>query len=270
MEIKNVLVLENVTDIDDNFRTYLEQYHTLNNVKVINNLSRGNKNPEIVTELAKADTLSICSSFFNTDQFETILKMLLNFKNIKNIEILYLYAKDGNTKFVDFLNDLDNTLKGHIINVLKNAKVSEICGSIYELQDTSTQYFSKFKYTFDVVEIYYNSKYSVFWHVKQPVVPSLNTFLYKNNTDHLDKKIAKLELYIKNLNIKLKEHENIILSLPKKYASDLKELLLEVDAVINHQITLCEEQDFGDSKSLIEEKKRWLKLLSELEVKNNG
>lgn len=273
--MKNVLVLENVSHLEPEMQNYLVEYHKDDKLNLVFSLSSSTdpdtKQLELVQGLKIADELVVSSSFYNTEQFETILKMIINFKNIKTVRIHYLYTKNGDSRFMSFLNDLDQDLKPLVVKLSEQCKIYEICSATYELADSKNEYFSRFKYTYDVVEVYYNTEYSCFWHVRQPLVPSLNTFLYKEQivTTDVKKTLSNNTKLIKEAQEALKEvtsqlNGKAVYVIDKKYASAFTELLLETNAFVENQIESCKQNDFGDSKELIKEKKVWLKILNNI------
>lgn len=266
--MRNILVLENVSDLDANFSEYLDIYHAKHNVNIIYNLSNEHRSQEkheqLYKGLAKADELVVCSTFYNNEQFDKILAMLLNFKNIKIVRVLYSYADGGNQKFINFLNEQNEETKQALIALTKQCVIFEICSSTYELETEKDAYFKKIKYTFDLVPIYYNKKHEVFWHERQPVVPTLNSFLYLDNKDvtipHAE--LNRLHEEIDGIKKKLKNKSVFVID--KKYNNAFIELLNETKAFIEYQIESCEIKDFGDSKKLIKEKQNWLKILENI------
>jgi hypothetical protein len=255
--MRKILVLENVNTLEDNFNNYLSVYHKNDDVKIIFNLSsNANNKATLHTSLAWADELHIASSFYDNEQFEHILGILLNFKNIKIIRILYLYSENGDNKFINFLNEQDTNIKQSIITLLKHCVLFEICSNTYEVINKKSTYFKKFKYTFDIVPIYYNEEHILFWYERQPVVPNLNSFLY------LDEKNYKTELYKLQNKIKGKK----VYLIDNKDNKDFLELLNETKCFVENQLDKCKIHDFGNSKELIIEKKKWLKILNEIKV----
>lgn len=269
--MKNILILENVSELDPNFRDYLSTYHTDDNLNIIYNLSIDDRDEEkevkqkqLLEGLSQADELVVCSSFYDNEQFENILGMLLKFKNIRVVRVLYLYGENGNNKFVEFLNAQTDAIQNNLKLLLNQCNIFEICCRTYELANGDS-FFKKFKYFFDVVPVYYNERHNIFWHERKPDVPTINSFLYKKDESKINvDKINLTKIGNELSTIKNKIDGKALYVIDKKYTSAFVDLLLETEAVVKHQIESCEAHDFGDSKKLIKEKKKWLKILENI------
>ena len=172
-----VLILENVTSLDTEILEYVKVEHQNDTVKAIFNILNVNKEAEILEDLKICDCLLMQSTFSNSEQLEKFLDILPNFKNIKEIRIIYTYTAEGDTRrFLKFIEHSD--LKPKIINLLNHTAIKEVVVALTELPSEPDKYFKTFKVNYDIVPLYYNHKHDVVWHEFRPILNKGVNFMY--------------------------------------------------------------------------------------------
>lgn len=174
------VVLENVDRLDEKLSHYLNQYYKNVDLDVFCNLStiEDNELQSVLIALSKTDKVIVCStlSYENTEQF---LDLIIKFKNIKYIEILYNYNQQC-TDLIDFINNHNElNFKNKMIHIINERTVTQVYCAEYELETTG--YFRKYKYLFDLIELYYNNEYSIVYFKTRPKQLLLNDFLLLND-----------------------------------------------------------------------------------------
>lgn len=281
MEKRNILVLENINHLDEQFSVYLSEYHKDNKVDIVYGLANEHKPVDLIPHFAKADTLAVCSSFANRTQLCQILEVLEKFENIKRIEILFLYTKND-AAFIQFLQDFKFDYPDHFKKIQKLVDTREVCEIYNTCYETKQEFFSKLNYTYDVVQLYNvkDSKYDIIFPVRQPISYWNNKYYFR---DHIHTFVDKYDFFyeaLKDLNNagkiikdlygekeKLKNQKTI--ELTRTDVSKLKELFEEFSLVLeNRNENLKEGKFFDEEETKILEKQntKWLKVISKIQT----
>lgn len=240
----NLLVLENVNHLDSDLNSYLTTYHKDNNVNIVYNVLNLNKD-DIINHLKSCDCICLSSSFYDIDQFNDIVKLINIFINIKRIEILYLFT-NSDYKFVQFLNI---NMSDELVNIIKTRDVIEIQSTKYI--NNSDKFFSKESFTFDCIDIYYNSDKNMIWLERQPVVNFIKDYC------KYDIRVEYLKQILSNLNKRLPKSEYTF-TISENNISDFNNLKSEIISTINYR------QEVEKDIELIEENKKWLEILNKM------
>ena len=231
------IVLENISYLDNDITHYLSD----NNIdyNVIYNIER--KTEEVIEAIKTHDRLIISSTLGNDEQNKQILQIIAQTKTIKEIQILYLYERPGESKLMDYINTWDEEDKELLKSIFKFCTLKQIVVNSYEVQNGDS-YFKKFQYYFDVVPIYFNKRFNVFYYTRLPQIGLLNSeLLLKNDT----------------VNDAQSDAVNDIVKIDKKDKSDYINMIDELKAMLVYQTELCEE---ANNTERIEENKKWMEL----------
>lgn len=255
MKTTKLTVLENVSSLDAPLVNYLKQ---LKNTEVTTVYSiqhnRPEKQKEVHQALSSCDVLCVCSSFANETQLAEFVKLLPNYPNIKEVRLLYLYSKPGpgdDRALLFKLNlEVQKDVYRGVVSLLSKVKVVEVFHVALVTQKQT--YFNKEQYYFDEVELYYNAKQDLLWHVRPPyIVLDGDNFYLEHTTKTVTKTVTET---VKGLHVKVED------------VPTFKEMLQEFRAVVENQKESCELHDFGDSVTLIAEKTKWLELLDKYKL----
>lgn len=279
MEKRNVLVLENVSQLDEQFSVYLNTYHKDNNLDVVYGLANEYKPVDLIPHFSKADTLAVCSSFANRKQFCQIIDILEKFENITRIEIMYLYTKNDQA-FVQFLVDFKSDYPDYFQKIQKLVETREVCEIYNTCYEIEKGFFSKLNFTYDVVQLYNvkNSKFDIIFPVRQPISYWDNKYYFR---DHIQILVDKYEYFYEALNDSKSSHE-IILELLKKNqklkkiksfdlttsdVSNLKDLFVEITSILEDRNEKLDENKFfdeDDTKTLRKNNNTWLEVINKI------
>ena len=274
MENTNILVLENVSHLDEQFSVYLNKYHGENNLDIVYELAHERKNIDLIPHFAKADTLAVCSSFANRGQLCQMLEVLEKFENIKRIEIMFLYTRNNNA-FSEFLYEFKHDYPDHFKIIQKLVDTREVVEIYHTCYETKQEYFSKLEYTYDVVQLYNvpNSKYEIIFPVRQPISYWHDKYYFR---DHIQTIVDNYDYYYENLKDLLKyinekreklESKNKIISLSSSDIKKLKSLFSEFSSIVENRNEKLDEGKFFDEdeiKTLRKDNNSWLKIIDKI------
>lgn len=268
-----MLVLENVSQLDEQFSVYLNTYHKDNNLDIIYGLAYEYKPVDLIPHFTKADTLAVCSSFANRHQLCQILQVLEKFENIKRIEIMFLYTKNNNA-FSEFLYEFKHDYPDYFKIVQKLVDTREVVEIYHTCYETKQEYFSKHEYTYDVVQLYnvQNSKYEIIFPVRQPISYWYDKYYFR---DHIQTIVDNYDYYYQNLDDLLKYlnekkeklSKNKIISLSSSDIIKLKSMFSEFSSIIeDRNETLNEGKLFDEeeTKVLRKDNNSWLKVINKI------
>ncbi len=239
-----ILVLENVDSLDLEISQYLKKEHEgKDEIKVIKGILDNTKQKEVAEGLSWCDCLLMQSTFYNVEQLGMFLNLLQNFKNIKEIRIIFAYTNRSNTKA--FLRYIEKSVyKKAIVALMNIIPIKEVICELLE-KPTDKEYFKDFELNYDIVPLYFNTKYDMVWHEFKPNLDKHVDFMYKSAV--VKEKVIAVT--------------GKTFTIEKKDLETFNEIMNEARAMIEDQKESCELHDFGDSKTLIKEKNKWLKLL---------
>ena len=270
MEKRNVLVLENVSQLDEQFSVYLSKYHSENNLDIVYHLANEHKPVDLIPHFSKADTLAVCSSFADRRQLCQILQVLEKFENIKRIEIMFLYTKNNNA-FSEFLYEFKHDYPDYFKIVQKLVDTREVVEIYHTCYETKQEYFSKLEYTYDVVQLYNvpKSKYEIIFPVRQPISYWHDKYYFR---DHIHTIVDNYDYYYQNLEDLLKkietlESKNKIISLSSSDIKKLKSLFSEFSSIVEDRNEKLDEGKFFDEdeiKILRKDNNSWLKIIDKI------
>jgi len=274
MEKRNVLVLENVSQLDEQFSVYLSKYHSENNLDIVYHLADEHQPVDLIPHFSKADTLAVCSSFADRRQLCQILQVLEKFENIKRIEIMFLYTKNNNA-FSEFLYEFKHDYPDYFKIVQKLVDTREVVEIYHTCYETKQEYFSKLEYTYDVVQLYNvpKCKYEIIFPVRQPISYWHDKYYFRDHihtiVDNYDYYYQNLEDLLKYINEKIEtlESKNKIISLSSSDIKKLKSLFSEFSSIVEDRNEKLDEGKFFDEdeiKILRKDNNSWLKIIDKI------
>ena len=227
-----VLVIENTSSVDEKIVSYINQNLTDLDITYVTNLiqiEKGNteKLNELMLAMSNCDTILFCSSF--TVNTKSVVELLNKYKNIKNIDVMYLY--DEFEGLCNVLNDDVDLFKKLIIE----RNVHQILHATYVSK--TNKYFNSTSYLFQKIPLYYNKKDKVIYFKKRPKAFLLN------------------EIFIPKEKEKVKE---VVKEIKPTLDSDL---VREIKSFLDYQYEL--RKDDGNIE-LIRESERWKEEFSKL------
>lgn len=231
----NILILENVDHLDNDYKHFVSKEYDNDNVDVVFNLSyKFESEPEITKEtllekLEWADKLSVCSSL--TENVDKLLPLIQIHKNIKHIDIKYLFSQD----ILNLCKDLSKNKNDIIFDLVKTRNVTEILIKTFEQPG---KYFNKHFYTYTTVPLVYVEKYDCIWHKERTIVPDINDYIYDE---------------IKN--------DNKTFTINDEDVNTFDSLINEVKAFVQYQKELVLDNSSEDQDELLEEKNNWINIL---------
>lgn len=227
------LVLENISYLDDDIIKYLNEKDI--DYTVIYNIDDNTK--DVIEAIKTHDRLIISSTLGNDVQNRNILQLIAQTKTIKEIQILYLYERVGEAKLIDNINSWSKDDKDLLKSIFEFCTLKQIVHNTYEIENGDS-YFKKFKYYFDIVPIYFNDKYNVFYYTRLPQIGLLNS-----------------ELLLKDDAI----NDAVNDAVKKEHVSDYNNMIIELKAMLEYQTEICE-----DAKNFerVDENKRWMEIFN--------
>lgn len=258
--MKQVLVLENVGQLEEVIKNFLLTMKKEWEITVIDRLSSRTQN-EIIERLVAADILAIQSTFDDYKQFASILKLITIANQMKekplDIYVVYHYQNFENFINIDVRPD-ENLLIHEVLDAgsklydvkhiqLENAKKDVLF---------ENKYFKDIFFKFDVVEMFFNKKRGIFWHVRRPLIKIHPDDYYR---DEKEQKISSFVEKVMSLKPKEKNEFKVMLSEDYQRELDLKEDLETPGTWAN---------ECGDKDELLELRNARLSILDKLGIES--
>lgn len=236
----NILILENLDRLEFELSAYIREKFEDDDVEILYRVS--DLELDVIKEaVSKADV--ICFQTMMQENSEKILNdislLLLRMKWFKEVRVLH-----GGQHFCDILNfRIDSAVKVFIKDLMSfGLIVKEIFYEEYEDLKSNRQYFKKFNYFFDEVEIkiYKEIEETFFISQRIPYIKTFRKSCYELQPffcdkedlkvipdaliDYHKKKIGKVKKEIKELTFK------------KEFGNDWEDFLDEIEAVFEYRI----------------------------------
>lgn len=180
--MKNVFVIENMSSVDDELATYLNQQKDWN-IKIQGNVDSVNAN-ELVTRFVETDAIAMQSLFINSRQFTSMLMLIETAVQMREtpLEVYVLY---GHKNFENFINTkILYSDFSKIVELLRDNKIRlfDIIHEKYQIEGEGSRYFIKHEHRFDTVEMFYNQKRKIIFHKRRPCIQLYDDSYYDKDS----------------------------------------------------------------------------------------
>jgi hypothetical protein len=247
-----ILVLENVTELDEQLADYIKQWQeqkpedTFEVVYRINTI----KNSEsefhaLLKQIKECDILMMQSTFSNRNQFEEFLKIFVHLELKCPIYILHT-----NQQLEQFFSlEISTPEKEMIRHLLKRCMIFDI---VYQRYETEGAFFKKITYKFDTIRINWVKEVG-FIHERRPSFELLYDKYLRKKTIHVNK-------------------ENTVLELTPNQMSILKDIFRETvmreESMIEYidSDTNNKHSNIQEIRECLTEKKSWIQFIKDLNL----